>query len=128
MTLTVEAVYAHGVLKPAQALPLKEHETVRITIEPRPAGLTARLECSSGPVTLKIAATSSRMTSSASGPARPSTRSAGRWYSGRELSGLPLHQRSQVRRGLYATGASNRTGRSVRLHFHGRPGGCCSRA
>jgi predicted DNA-binding antitoxin AbrB/MazE fold protein len=34
MTLTVEAIYENGVLKPAQPLPLKEHETVRITIEP----------------------------------------------------------------------------------------------
>ena len=33
MTLTVEAIYENGVLKPAQPLPLKEHETVRITIE-----------------------------------------------------------------------------------------------
>ena len=28
MTLTVEAVYENGVLKPAQPLPLKEHEKV----------------------------------------------------------------------------------------------------
>jgi predicted DNA-binding antitoxin AbrB/MazE fold protein len=35
MTFTVEAIYENGVLKPAQPLPLKEHETVRITIEPR---------------------------------------------------------------------------------------------
>ncbi len=34
MTLTVEAVYENGVLKPTQTLPLKEHEKVRITIEP----------------------------------------------------------------------------------------------
>lgn len=33
MTLTVEAVYENGVLKPAQPLPLKEHEKVRITVE-----------------------------------------------------------------------------------------------
>ena len=32
MTLTVEAVYENGVLKPAQPLPLKEHEKVRITV------------------------------------------------------------------------------------------------
>jgi predicted DNA-binding antitoxin AbrB/MazE fold protein len=37
MTLTVEATYEHGVLRPAQPLPLKEHETVRITIESRPS-------------------------------------------------------------------------------------------
>ena len=32
MTLTVEAVYENGVLKPAQALPLQEHEKVEITV------------------------------------------------------------------------------------------------
>ncbi len=36
MTLTVEAVYENGVLKPTQPLPLQEHERIRITIEPRP--------------------------------------------------------------------------------------------
>ena len=34
MPLTVEAVYENGVLKPAQPLPLKEREHVRITVEP----------------------------------------------------------------------------------------------
>ncbi len=34
MPLTVEAIHENGVLKPAQPLPLKEHETVRVTIEP----------------------------------------------------------------------------------------------
>ena len=34
MPLTVEAVYENGVLKPAQPLPLKEHEHVRVTVEP----------------------------------------------------------------------------------------------
>jgi predicted DNA-binding antitoxin AbrB/MazE fold protein len=33
MVLTVEAVYENGVLKPAQPLPLKEHEKVRITLQ-----------------------------------------------------------------------------------------------
>jgi predicted DNA-binding antitoxin AbrB/MazE fold protein len=33
MTLTIEAIYENGVLKPARPLPLNEHETVRITIE-----------------------------------------------------------------------------------------------
>ena len=33
MTLTIEAVYENGVLKPAQPLPLQERETVRVTIE-----------------------------------------------------------------------------------------------
>ena len=32
MTLTVEAVYENGVLKPTQALPLKEHERVRVSV------------------------------------------------------------------------------------------------
>jgi predicted DNA-binding antitoxin AbrB/MazE fold protein len=35
MALTVEATYENGVLKPAQPLPLKENERVRITIEPK---------------------------------------------------------------------------------------------
>lgn len=34
MALTVEAVYENGVLKPAGPLPLKEHEKVRVTVEP----------------------------------------------------------------------------------------------
>ena len=32
MVLTVEAVYENGVLKPAQPLPLKEHEKVQLTV------------------------------------------------------------------------------------------------
>jgi predicted DNA-binding antitoxin AbrB/MazE fold protein len=35
ITLTIEAIYENGALKPAQPLPLKEHETVHITIEPQ---------------------------------------------------------------------------------------------
>jgi predicted DNA-binding antitoxin AbrB/MazE fold protein len=34
MTLTVEAVYENGVLKPTQPLPLQEHEKVTVTIAP----------------------------------------------------------------------------------------------
>jgi predicted DNA-binding antitoxin AbrB/MazE fold protein len=34
MPLIVEAIYENGVLKPAQPLPLKEHEKVRVTVEP----------------------------------------------------------------------------------------------
>jgi predicted DNA-binding antitoxin AbrB/MazE fold protein len=34
MPLTVEAVYENGVLRPTQPLPLQEHQTVRVTIEP----------------------------------------------------------------------------------------------
>jgi len=33
MSLTVEAVYEDGVLKLNEALPFKEHEAVRVTIE-----------------------------------------------------------------------------------------------
>jgi predicted DNA-binding antitoxin AbrB/MazE fold protein len=33
MSLTVEAVYENGVLKPCQPLPLKEHEKVSVTIQ-----------------------------------------------------------------------------------------------
>jgi predicted DNA-binding antitoxin AbrB/MazE fold protein len=34
MPLTVEATYVNGVLKPAQPLPLQEHQKVRVTIQP----------------------------------------------------------------------------------------------
>lgn len=34
MPFTIEAVYENGVLKPAQPLPLKEHEKVTITVQP----------------------------------------------------------------------------------------------
>jgi predicted DNA-binding antitoxin AbrB/MazE fold protein len=33
MSLTVEATYENGMLKPTHPLPLKEHEQVRITIQ-----------------------------------------------------------------------------------------------
>jgi predicted DNA-binding antitoxin AbrB/MazE fold protein len=33
MAITVEAIYEDGVLKPAQPLPLKEQEKVRVTVE-----------------------------------------------------------------------------------------------
>ena len=32
MSITVEAIYENGVLKPAQPLPFQEHEKVRITV------------------------------------------------------------------------------------------------
>ena len=35
MTLTFEAIYENGVLKPKQPLPLKEHETVQVTVLPQ---------------------------------------------------------------------------------------------
>jgi predicted DNA-binding antitoxin AbrB/MazE fold protein len=35
MTLTVEAVYENGVLKPKQPLPFREHQEVQITVQAR---------------------------------------------------------------------------------------------
>lgn len=32
--ITIEAIYENGMLKPAQPLPLKEHERVQVTIHP----------------------------------------------------------------------------------------------
>ena len=37
MSITVEAVYENGVLKPAQPLPLKEHQTVEVTVHTEPS-------------------------------------------------------------------------------------------
>ena len=34
MAIVAEATYENGVLRPAQPLPLGEHEKVRVTIEP----------------------------------------------------------------------------------------------
>ena len=34
MTITIDATYENGVLKPAQPLPLAEHAQVRVTVEP----------------------------------------------------------------------------------------------
>jgi predicted DNA-binding antitoxin AbrB/MazE fold protein len=39
MTITIEAIYEDGVLKPAEPLPLKEHEQVRITVDARVSNL-----------------------------------------------------------------------------------------
>jgi predicted DNA-binding antitoxin AbrB/MazE fold protein len=33
MTITIEAIFENGMLRPAQPLPLKEHEKVRVTVE-----------------------------------------------------------------------------------------------
>jgi predicted DNA-binding antitoxin AbrB/MazE fold protein len=33
VAITVEAVYENGVLRPAQPLPLREHEKVQVTVE-----------------------------------------------------------------------------------------------
>ena len=35
MTITVEAIYQEGVLKPVQPLPLQENESVRVTVHSR---------------------------------------------------------------------------------------------
>ena len=37
MTITIDAVYENGILKPDRPLPLKEHEKVRVTVEPGPS-------------------------------------------------------------------------------------------
>jgi predicted DNA-binding antitoxin AbrB/MazE fold protein len=34
MPITIEAIFENGVLKPTQTLPFKEHDKVRLTIEP----------------------------------------------------------------------------------------------
>ncbi len=43
MAITVEAVYENGVLKPAQPLPLKEHEKVQVTVEQKQPSLAERI-------------------------------------------------------------------------------------
>ena len=37
MTLTVEATYENGVLRPAQPLPLEEHQRVEVAIHTEPS-------------------------------------------------------------------------------------------
>jgi predicted DNA-binding antitoxin AbrB/MazE fold protein len=37
MTITVDATYENGTLKLEQPLPLKEHQKVRVSIEPEPS-------------------------------------------------------------------------------------------
>ncbi|RIK86039.1 MAG: hypothetical protein DCC67_03200 [Planctomycetota bacterium] len=39
--MTVEAIYENGMLKLARPLPLKEHEKVRVTVQPETAPLVA---------------------------------------------------------------------------------------
>jgi predicted DNA-binding antitoxin AbrB/MazE fold protein len=34
MTITIEAIYEGGVLRPTEPLPLNEHDKVRLTLEP----------------------------------------------------------------------------------------------
>ena len=46
MTITIDAIYENGVLRPIQPLALKEQEQVRVTVEPR----TSRAEQTAGMV------------------------------------------------------------------------------
>jgi predicted DNA-binding antitoxin AbrB/MazE fold protein len=48
MSISVEATYEDGVLKPAEPLPLKEHERVRITVEEDSAWRTNRVRATAG--------------------------------------------------------------------------------
>ena len=41
MSITIEATYEGGVLKPVSPLPLKEHEKVRVTVQPVASELVA---------------------------------------------------------------------------------------
>src|SRR5437868_4065396 len=50
MTITIEATYEDGVLKPAEPLPLPEHAQVRVTVEQEPG---ARASSDLGPATEK---------------------------------------------------------------------------
>ena len=43
MAITAQAVYENGVLKPAEPLPLKEHERVSVTVEPARPPIWERL-------------------------------------------------------------------------------------
>jgi len=52
MSITVEAVYENGVLKPSEPLPLKEHERVSVTV--RPAVSLARQTAGMVPWTGKL--------------------------------------------------------------------------
>jgi predicted DNA-binding antitoxin AbrB/MazE fold protein len=48
MRISVEAVYEDGVLKPAEPLPLKEHEKVHITVEENSDWRTGRVRATVG--------------------------------------------------------------------------------
>ena len=43
MSITVEAVYENGVLKPVQPLPFKERERLRVSVEPAHPPIWERL-------------------------------------------------------------------------------------
>ncbi len=48
MELSIEATYEDGVLKPASPLPLKEHETVRVTIVDKAERRVDRVRATAG--------------------------------------------------------------------------------
>jgi len=48
MSLTIEATYEGGVLKPLSPLPLKEHEKVRITIDAEAEWRASRVRATAG--------------------------------------------------------------------------------
>lgn len=48
MPITIEATYEGGVLKPKESLPLREHETVQITIDSEPTSRVNRVRTTSG--------------------------------------------------------------------------------
>lgn len=48
MSITVDAIYEGGVLKPSTPLPLKEHEAVRITIDGETNLATERVRATAG--------------------------------------------------------------------------------
>lgn len=55
MTITIDATYEQGVLKPSQPLPFREHELVRVTVEqcaPSAASQTSTSPSGSGGSTL----------------------------------------------------------------------------
>ena len=48
MTITIEATYEDGVLKPVSPLPLKEHERVRVTINEDAEWRAGRVQATAG--------------------------------------------------------------------------------
>jgi predicted DNA-binding antitoxin AbrB/MazE fold protein len=48
MSISVEATYEDGVLKPSEPLPLREHEKVRITVEDDSAWRLSRVRATAG--------------------------------------------------------------------------------
>jgi predicted DNA-binding antitoxin AbrB/MazE fold protein len=48
MSLTIEAIYEDGVLKPSEPLPFKEHDKVRVTIDEEAEWRARRVRASAG--------------------------------------------------------------------------------